>query len=92
MKIKCKKCGDIIESKSRHDMVWCKCGKVAIDGGNEYVKISGFLEDIAFVDENNNEFPKAVQHTIKNSRYGKNGSLTAKILCVDAEGTDDEKD
>lgn len=32
-KIQCKKCGDIIESKTVHDMKWCKCGAVAVDGG-----------------------------------------------------------
>lgn len=45
MKIKCKKCGDIIESKSRHDMVWCKCRAIAIDGGNDYIKITGLITD-----------------------------------------------
>ena len=32
-KIKCKKCGDIIESTHRHDLKICKCGAVAVDGG-----------------------------------------------------------
>ena len=36
--IKCKHCGDIIESTHRHDFVFCKCGKVAVDGGHEYLK------------------------------------------------------
>jgi len=36
--IKCKKCGAIAESKSRHDMVWCKCGECAADGGHDYIK------------------------------------------------------
>lgn len=48
-KIKCKKCGDIIESKSRHDMVWCKCGSVAIDGGNNYIKISGDINSVEII-------------------------------------------
>lgn len=39
--IKCKKCGDIIFSKHRHDMVWCKCNTVAIDGGQDYLRITG---------------------------------------------------
>lgn len=39
-KIKCLLCNDIIESKYRHDFKWCKCGKVAIDGGNDYLKIT----------------------------------------------------
>ncbi len=32
-RIKCKKCGEIIESTSRHDFKFCKCGAVAVDGG-----------------------------------------------------------
>lgn len=43
-KIKCKKCGDIIESKNRHDFVSCKCGSVAVDGGNSYLKRIGNRE------------------------------------------------
>jgi hypothetical protein len=37
--VKC--CDDIIQSTDRHDMVWCKCGKSAIDGGNEYTRVTG---------------------------------------------------
>ena len=36
--IKCKKCGEIIESKSTHDFNWCKCGTVFVDGGHEYLR------------------------------------------------------
>ena len=39
-KIKCKHCGDVIESKSVHDYVKCKCGAVAVDGGHYYLKRS----------------------------------------------------
>lgn len=37
-KCKCKICGDIIESKSRHDYVECKCGACATDGGLAYTR------------------------------------------------------
>ena len=37
-KIKCKKCGDIIESKSTNGYKKCSCGTVAIDGGKDYLK------------------------------------------------------
>lgn len=40
-KIKCKKCGDIIESKSINDYKRCSCGAVAVDGGTEYLKRIG---------------------------------------------------
>ena len=41
MKIKCLICGDIIESKSIHDLVSCKCESCHIDGGNEYLRFGG---------------------------------------------------
>lgn len=37
-KVRCRKCGDIIESKSVHDFVTCKCGTVSVDGGHDYIK------------------------------------------------------
>lgn len=36
--IRCKHCGEIIESVSRWDFKWCGCGKVAVDGGHDYLK------------------------------------------------------
>ena len=44
-KIKCKKCGDIIESKSTNDYKKCSCGAVAVDGGTEYLKRIGNEND-----------------------------------------------
>ena len=43
--IKCKKCGDIIESKSTNDYKKCSCGAVAVDGGIDYLKRIGNEED-----------------------------------------------
>lgn len=40
-KIKCKKCGDVIESKHVHDFKLCKCGACAVDGGHEYLRRQG---------------------------------------------------
>lgn len=37
---RCKKCGDVIESKHVHDFVTCKCGAISVDGGNCYLKRS----------------------------------------------------
>ena len=39
-KIKCNKCGDIIESTHRHDFKFCQCGAVTVDGGKDYLKRS----------------------------------------------------
>ena len=38
-KVKCKHCGDVIVSKHVHDFVWCKCRKIAVDGGDEYLRL-----------------------------------------------------
>ena len=39
-KIKCNYCGDIIVSENRHDFKFCSCGKVAVDGGTDYLRRS----------------------------------------------------
>ena len=44
--LECKKCGDIIYSAYRHDFKYCKCGSVAVDGGMDYVRRVGKIEDI----------------------------------------------
>ena len=50
-KIKCKKCGDIIESKSTNDYKKCSCGAVAVDGGIDYLKRVGNEEDYKDISE-----------------------------------------
>lgn len=37
---KCLVCGDVIESKHRHDFVTCSCGNLSVDGGKDYLKRS----------------------------------------------------
>lgn len=49
---KCKKCGDIIESKSRHDFVECSCGAIFVDGGNDYIRRGGDQFDEEFDRQN----------------------------------------
>ena len=44
-RIRCRKCGDIIESTSVHDFRWCSCGACAVDGGLEYLRRLGERED-----------------------------------------------
>ena len=50
-KVRCLKCDDVIESKHRHDFVWCKCGAIAVDGGSDYLKLTGNFEDWEILDE-----------------------------------------
>ena len=46
--IQCRKCKSIIYSRATHDLRFCKCKSVAIDGGLEYRKITGQPKDIKF--------------------------------------------
>ena len=43
--IKCRKCGEVIESVSPHDFKTCSCGTCAVDGGPDYLRRCGNLED-----------------------------------------------
>ena len=36
--IRCKHCGDIIESTHVHDFKWCSCGTCFVDGGHDYLR------------------------------------------------------
>ena len=51
--IRCKICGDEIESTYRHDYVSCSCGACAVDGGHNYLRRSfkspAFFEDMSIV-------------------------------------------
>ncbi len=49
--IRCNLCGDEIESKSVHDFKYCKCGKVAVDGGHYYLRRVGNLDDFTDISE-----------------------------------------
>lgn len=47
---KCRNCGDIIVSKTRHDFVMCSCQSIFTDGGNDYVRRGGdpdLIEDMS---------------------------------------------
>lgn len=59
-RVKCKLCGDIIESKRRHDYVTCSCGEISIDGGNDYMhaRFNNPENFICIDDEGNEIVPK----------------------------------
>ena len=55
-KIKCRTCGDVIESVFTHDLKRCQCGAVEIDGGKEYLRrsansIDDFIELSTVINE-----------------------------------------
>lgn len=37
-RIKCKTCGDVVESEHIHDFKSCSCERVAVDGGHSYLR------------------------------------------------------
>lgn len=37
-KAQCSLCNDIIESKTVHNFVCCKCGAIFVDGGKDYAR------------------------------------------------------
>lgn len=43
--VKCLKCNDYIYSQSRHDFCYCSCGSIAVDGGTDYLKRSGDINN-----------------------------------------------
>lgn len=54
--IKCKNCGEVIESTSVHDFKFCSCGNCAVDGGHAYLKRSyknskDDFEELSVVDD-----------------------------------------
>ncbi len=64
----CLRCETFMESKHRHDMVRCECGKSFLDGGNDYFRAGGHTvgipaeeewmtpeEFLAYLDEVNKE-------------------------------------
>jgi hypothetical protein len=50
-KCQCAVCLDIIESKSRHAFVRCSCGAIFTDGGTEYIRRGGEIENIIDMSE-----------------------------------------
>ncbi len=45
-RIRCNRCGDVIESEYRHDFKPCRCGLVYVDGGHAYLR-RGFTNSIS---------------------------------------------
>jgi hypothetical protein len=63
---KCKLCQSIIESYIETDYITCKCGEIAICGGDHRYEIyANDFANIIRIDDNDNEFiPKIVEKTI----------------------------
>jgi DNA-directed RNA polymerase subunit N (RpoN/RPB10) len=40
-RVRCKSCGDVIESRATNELVMCRCGACGVDGGHEYLRRLG---------------------------------------------------
>ena len=58
MKIKCKKCGDIIEGDKKGHLIWCKCHSCAIDETPYYYRLIGNFEDYERLEEDYNKYER----------------------------------
>jgi len=51
----CLKCMDIIESTYRHDFVGCSCGAIFVDGGTDYLRRGGKMNNMKELSEYEND-------------------------------------
>ena len=49
--VRCKICGDTIESVRKRDFRSCSCGACFVDGGHDYVRVGGAPNKIEFLTE-----------------------------------------
>ena len=67
-KIRCKKCGDIIESTSVHDFKTCKCGAVSVDGGHNYIRrCADSIEDFEDLSKYEDDIADAIRQFVEQS-------------------------
>ncbi len=62
-KAKCKKCESIIESFHASDYVSCKCGAIALDGGEAMYCFAHDWDDLIRVDDNGHEIIPKIMET-----------------------------
>jgi hypothetical protein len=48
---RCRRCGDVIESKHVHDYRSCICGAIFTDGGRDYIRRGGSIDEIEDLSE-----------------------------------------
>lgn len=48
---KCRKCNTVAESIHRHHLSLCECGSIFVDGGTDYLRRGGNLENIVEMSE-----------------------------------------
>lgn len=61
--VECKNCGDRPYSASVHDFKYCKCGDIAVDGGQDYLRRVGNIK--GYNDLSISMDPEALQKVIE---------------------------
>jgi hypothetical protein len=49
-RVRCKKCGDVVQSMYRHDFKWCKGEHFFVDGGSAYLHCGGDMDAMEYLD------------------------------------------
>lgn len=88
--IRCKKCGDVIESKSVHDFQMCLCESCYVDGGLEYCRIGGNQDDIELLTEFTDISGYHIEVIFKYSRYHSEFDTTDDLETLKKRYEDDE--
>ena len=73
--IRCSNCGDILYSRTVHDFHYCYCGRIAIDGGFDYVKICGDIKHFLDIFQLEIDATKTDLYYDWNSRKNKYGRI-----------------
>lgn len=60
----CNKCDEVIYSSFRHLMVHCTCGECSVDGGREYLRVSGKDYNIVKIDHLTGKIYKNIKRTV----------------------------
>lgn len=72
MKIRCRICGDVIEGDKKGTFINCKCGRIAINETEYYVRIIGDMADMSIIEDNRQELCEKMKKSLKDED-SKNG-------------------
>lgn len=72
MKIRCRICDDVIEGDKKGTFINCKCGRIAIDETEYYVRIIGDMADMSIIEDNRQELCEKTKKSLKDED-SKNG-------------------
>ncbi len=81
--IRCKHCGEIIESRHTHDFQVCKCGRCFVDGGLEYLRWGGEPEDYEDLAEVEEDRPIEALESMRQAFIKENGRLLTEDEAIE---------